>query len=371
MNIRRRRGWLSAVLLATVITGSGSLAGPVSANEFRFNAGPWLDLAAGAEDFIPFIDETARAVLGPSQLSYSGKLTVLLVGSDHRANSGERLDSILIMSINPSNKVITGASIPRDTARIPIPPEYGGGTYKGKINGMFKFFKNQVGGNRGLALKRFERMVEYVLQINIDYTAYTRFEGFDALVDEVGGVSTNIPYELRDPSYIDKPGWPTGAKFLASNGALLKGGSAPRCYGGYPKPVTNWSPVMNCTRALVYVRSRHGKLVGCCGNNDYKRAARQQKFVYEAIKRVTNGFTSAKATALATKARNMPTDFWTDIPTTGSSPVDLYNLLKNSSFSAGNSVVFSPSTYASHISGTSANQLKLDVVRAKCNSLFD
>jgi len=359
--------------LATVITGSGSLAGPVSANEFRFNAGPWLDLATSVDEFIPYIDQTSQAVLGPSQLNYSGKLTVLLVGSDHREGSGERLDTILIMSINPSNKVITAASIPRDTARIPIPPEYGGGTYKGKINGMFKFFKNQVGGERGLALKRFERMVEYVLQINIDYTAYMRFGGFDALVDEVSGVPTAIPYELRDDSYIDKPGDAAGAKFLASSNALLKGGNAPRCVGGYPKPTQNWNAVPNCTRALVYVRSRHGKLVGCCGNNDYKRAGRQQKFVYDAIKRVTNGFTSSKANALASKANSMPNDFWTDIPTGGSSPVEMYNLLKNSTFSGNttHSAVFSPKAYAQHIAGTSSNQLKLDVVRTKCNSLFD
>ena len=368
MSARRMRGYVSAAVLATVMAGSGSLAGPVSAAEFRFNPSPWLDLAMSATSYFPVIGHAAQAVSGPSQLSYSGKLTVLLVGSDSRDNGGGRLDTIMVMAINPSNKQITAASIPRDSARIPIPPEFGGGTYNGKINGMFSFFKNQTGGNRAVALKRFERMVEYVLQINIDYTAYIQFDGFDKLVDEVGGVPTNIPNELRDPKYIDKPGWPKGAKFLADSTALLKGGSAPRCEGGYPKPVTNWGPVMNCTRALVYVRSRKGNLVGCCANNDYKRSARQQRFVFEAIKRVTDEFTSSKATSLANKANSMPTDFWTDIPS--SSAVEIYNLLNGSTFPSGNSVVLSPSTYASRVGG-SKNQLKLDVVRAKCNTLFD
>lgn len=105
MSIRRRRGWLSAVALATVLTGSGSLAGPVSAAQFRFNPGPWTDLAMTANAYFPQIGQAAQALAGPSQLSYSGKLTVLLVGSDHRdgGGNGERFDTIMVMAINPSN----------------------------------------------------------------------------------------------------------------------------------------------------------------------------------------------------------------------------------------------------------------------------
>lgn len=369
MKNRRRRSWLTAIALATVLTGSGSLAGPVSANQFRFNPGPWLDLAMGANQYFPVIGQVAQAVVGPSQISYSGKLTVLLVGSDHRPNSGERLDTIMVMSVNPATNpnTISAVSIPRDMARIPIPSQYGGGTYNGKINGMISYFKNQTGGNRGAALDRFELTIEQLLQINIDYVAYIRFNGFDALVDEVGGVYSNIPAEIRDPKYIDKPGWPTGAKFLANSNALLKGGAAPRCYGGYPKPVTNWGPVMNCTRALVYVRSRKGT-IGSGTNNDYKRAARQQKFVVEAMKRVVNQG-SAEAYAVRTKANSMPSDFYTDMPTSNGDVLQMFNLLSGASFTQ--SKVFSPPTYATHISGTSKNQLKLDVVRNLCNSYFD
>ncbi len=188
-------------------------------------------------------------------------------------------------------------------------------------------------------------------------------------MDKVEGVRTNIPYELRDPKYIDKPGWPTGAKFLANSSALLKGDSAPRCYGGYPKPVTNWGPVMNCTRALVYVRSRKGSLVGCCTNNDYKRAARQQKFVFEAIKRLTDGYLSLPS-GLRPLASSRPLDIYTTIPS--SSDVAMWNKLNGSVFNpTTDSRVFSPPTYASHISGTSSNQLNLTAIRNLCNGWFD
>ena len=361
------RGYMSAVLLATVMAGSGSLAGPVSAAEFRLNSGAWVDLAMSVNGYFPVIGQAMQQIAGPSQVSYGGRLTFLLVGSDSRGGGGERLDAIAIMSINPSNKNISGVSIPRDTGRIQIPSQYGGGLYNGKINGMFGYFKSQTGGSRAQGLERFKVTVEQLLQINIDYVVYMRFNGFDALVDEVGGVNANIPNEIRDPKYIDKPDWPKGAKFLADTSALLKGGSAPRCYGGYPKPVTNWGPVLNCTRAMVYVRTRKGT-IGNSANNDYKRAGRQQKFTVEAIKRLTS-LGLSKAYAVRTKANSMPSDFYTDMPTSNGDVQQLFNLLSGSAFTQ--TAVLSPPTYATRVSGTSKNQLKLDVVRNLCDNYFD
>lgn len=369
MNIRRRPRWLSAVVLATVITGSGSLAGPVSAREFQFNPSTWLDLVVRANEFIPALGQVAQTLTGGTggenqALSYNGKLTVLLVGSDYRSGS-ERLDTIMVMSID-SSKVIKAVSIPRDSARIPL---YTGGTYNGKINGMYSYFKNQSGGSRATGLDKFRQQIQFLLDIRIDYVAYTRFNGFDALVDRVVHVTSNIPGELRDPKYIDKPTWPKGAKFLADPTAQLKGANTERCYGGYPKPVTNWGPVMNCDRAIVYVRSRKGS-IGSGTNNDYKRAARQQKFIFEAIKRVTDDYTSSITSGLRTVTNSMPNDIYTTLPS--SSDLELWNKLNGSSFNTSTgSKVFSPPTYASHIRGTSSNQLNLTAIRNLCNSWFD
>jgi len=344
------------------------MAGPVSAAPFQLNLNTWMNAASSLDSLFPFINTASRIIAGPNALTYNGKLTVLLLGSDWRARSGERLDTIMVMSID-SSKHIKAVSIPRDSARIPIAPSLGGGTYGGKINGMFKYFKSQSAGSRAGGLDKFRREVEYLLDIKIDYLAYVRFEGFDALVDKVDHVTVNIPYELHDPSFIDKPGWPTGAKFLAGT-SQLGGGNEPRCYGGYPKPVTDWGPVMNCHRALVYVRSRHGHLVGCCANNDYKRAARQQKFVFEAIKRVTDDFNSSITSGLRSTANNNSTSIYTTIP--ASSDLEMWNKLNGSTFSStSDSKVFSPPTYSHHISGTSSNRLDLVAIRNLCNSWFD
>ena len=142
---------------------------------------------------MPFLEDAARIAAGPNALTYNGKLTVLLLGSDWRPSSGERLDTIMVMSID-SAKHIKAVSIPRDSARIPL---YTGGTYNGKINGMFKYFKNQAGGSRDGGLDRFRQEVQYLLGIKIDYLAYVRFSGFDALVDRVDHVDGQHP--LRAP----------------------------------------------------------------------------------------------------------------------------------------------------------------------------
>ena len=58
---------------------------------------------------------------------------------------------------------------------------------------------------------------------------------------------------------------------------------------------------MDCHRALVYVRSRKGT-IGSGTNNDYKRSLRQQKFIFEAIRRVTEDFGQGKADDVAATA---------------------------------------------------------------------
>jgi Transcriptional regulator len=348
-----------------MLTGAGGLSGPVpAATDVHPSVLPWLGLA---DDLLgrEFVLHAVETLTGPNQISAGtdGRITVLMVGSDHRdGGSGERTDTIMVMSLNPNNHEISAVSIPRDTARVPLAPSLGGGIFKNKINGMLKYFKKQSGRSRPSGLEKLRQEIAYLLDTPIDYVAYIRFDGFDALVDQADGVYTTIPAEIRDPSYIDKPGWPTGARFLANASALLEGASAERCYGGYPKPVTNWSPVLNCTRALVYVRSRHGT-VGGAANSDYKRAARQQVFIFDAIKRVRASSTRAENVRAA--ATQMPRDFYTTIPiATVSDGLALYQLVQDATMP--HQAVFSPPTYAKSV-GVHI-ELKLSTIRALCDS---
>ncbi len=67
----------------------------------------------------------------------------------------------------------------------------------------------------GTALETFKKDVAFALRMEIDYYAFIRFTGFDALMDEVGGVAVNIPARIVDPEYRDSGSPPYGIKFPA------------------------------------------------------------------------------------------------------------------------------------------------------------
>ena len=349
----------AAVLMLTLISaGAGSMAGPVSAAPFRFSPLPWLQGAVDALDLFGG-QSVVDTVLGSSTISggSDGRITILLLGSDWRprlTGTGERTDSIIFMTIDNSNR-ISAISLPRDVGNVPIGP---GQTFKPKINGLFKYFKKANGGNRNVALEKVRQAFQYAFQIQIDYVAFIRFTGFERFVRNIGGVQVNVPYNIYDPSIYDgrqsdlKP----GAKFLAGTTNEL-GDDAPYCYTvGNP---IDWSKTPNCTRALEYVRSRHGP-----GNNDWKRDKRQQGFIYAAMQ----GIKASQIYGLLSSAQSNDSDFYTTLPLTQSDVQYMYNRVHSATMP--NQAVLQPPTYASTVPGTSKQQLKIDVVRTLFKSWF-
>ena len=213
-----------------------------------------------------------------------GRLTILLLASDSRGTGVSRTDSIMVASID-ENKVISTASIPRDTARIPLPASLGGGTYVGKINGMVKSFIKS-GMTQNAALNKFETVIESVLGgVEIDYRVVLWFGGLTTLVDQVDPITVNVVKEIRDSKQIDDHAADQrkGVYFpLASSYQLfatnVSANGRTYCNGNWrfdPAPI---DAVNYCHRALPYTRSRKGP-----GNNDWIREARQQTFLVSAI----------------------------------------------------------------------------------------
>jgi anionic cell wall polymer biosynthesis LytR-Cps2A-Psr (LCP) family protein len=337
--------------LALVMTGSGALAGPVAADERSFDALPWLGLAA-----------QIMGPIFPSAINSGGdnRLTVMLVGSDWRprlAGTGERTDSMIFMTIN--NGLISAVSLPRDVGNVPIAP---GVIYKPKINGLFKYYKSLAGGDRNAALEHMRQSFQYTFGIQIDYVVYIRFSGFERLVENVDGVPVNVPKTIYDKSIVDEryPGNQHGAKFLALQTTEL-GNNAPPCYTvGSP---INWTLTPNCTRALEYVRTRHG-----AGNNDWVRGRRQQNFIFAAIQRVLARGNGSNLDSLRASALSNSSDFYTTLPTDAGSALQMFALLQGATMP--NQAVLKPSKYASTVPGTFKQQLKIDAVRALMHSWF-
>lgn len=111
---------------------------------------------------------------------------ILLLGSDTRSGSeaaqvsGSRADSIMLMHIPADGKGVYLVSIMRDTW-VNI-PGYG----SAKINAALNY--------GGISLQ--VATVENLLGIKIDHVAEIEFEGFKALVNSVGGVDVQVPFNF-------------------------------------------------------------------------------------------------------------------------------------------------------------------------------
>ena len=289
-----------------------------------------------------------------------GRFTVLLLASDSRGTGISRTDSMMIASID-ENKVIATASIPRDTARIPLPASMGGGMYKGKINGMVKsFIKSGLG--RDAALNKFELVIEDLLKIEIDFRVVLWFGGMTTLTAEIDPISVTIPNAFKDSKIIDDhdPSQPKGSYWPAATNYLLwatneSANGRTYCNGKWrfdPLPI---EPENECHRALPFNRSRKGP-----GNNDWIREARQQNFLFSAIQATAD----TELASLVNVATGQGNGKWlTNIPINIDTANYLYNRFSGATFPSANKVVFKPKTYATHIINTSAYQLKLDQVR--------
>lgn len=137
---------------------------------------------------LPFLQiEAAHAEHQPA-LDGTEPIFVLLIGSDARpgeAVDGVRADSIHVVSFNPVTKRSSILGFPRDSW-VPIP---GYGTTK--INGAM------AEGGPDLLVQTIEELTG----VTIDYWALTWFEGFTQLINDIGGLTFDVPFATSDIGY--------------------------------------------------------------------------------------------------------------------------------------------------------------------------
>lgn len=124
-----------------------------------------------------------------------GRTNVLLLGMGGKNHPGGTLtDTMIVLSINYSEKKIGLISVPRDLW-VPIP-----GFGSAKINEAYadgEKNKKTTGGGGALA----SRTVENVFGIPIHYYVIADFEGFKKAVDTLGGVDIYVEKAIYDPFY--------------------------------------------------------------------------------------------------------------------------------------------------------------------------
>lgn len=145
------------------------------------------------QDKIALDDPVATAALTPAEAGQPSYTLVL--GSDWRENSqnaeqsaayegdSQRTDVMLLLRIDPSNKVLTMVTIPRDT-----PVQIDGRTVK--INEAYNL------GGAALTIQK----VEELTGVKVSHVVIVHFSEFQSLIDALGGITVNVP---QDISYTD------------------------------------------------------------------------------------------------------------------------------------------------------------------------
>ncbi len=113
-------------------------------------------------------------------------ISILLMGVEDYSTGGEhgRSDTMMVATFNPEDEKLKLLSIPRDSY-VDI-PENG----QDKINHSFAF------GGKELTIQT----VEDLLNIPIDYYATVNFEGFKNIVDTLGGITVDVPFDFEQNS---------------------------------------------------------------------------------------------------------------------------------------------------------------------------
>ena len=177
------------------------------------------------------------------------RINILIVGIDSSEIRNHALtDTMLVVSVDPTTKTAAMVSFPRDIADFPL---WSGGTYHGKINALMTDATKHPARFPDGGITTLTKELGFLLGIPIHYYAAINLDGFEAMIDEVGGVTIINNSQIDDPSY---GGWKVPGKI----GFQLSAGKH----------------TLDGATALAYVRSRKG-----AGNNDFERARRQQQLL--------------------------------------------------------------------------------------------
>lgn len=189
------------------------------------------DLDEG-EDLALLVDENSPLY---EQIKDADRANVLLMGVN-----GNLTDTIMLVSFDRKNKKVDVISIPRDTY---YQREGHNGLAEKKLNAAYQ----------GNPVNTAKAVSKILCGIPINYYAVIKYEGVENIVDSMGGVPINIPFNMKYDDPYDKPP-------LHIN--LKKG-----------------EQVLNGKQAVQFLRYRHGYKEG-----DIGRVKAQQEFVKNAFK---------------------------------------------------------------------------------------
>ncbi|MBR2832909.1 MAG: LCP family protein [Bacilli bacterium] len=221
--------------------------------------------------------------------------TVLIMGVDSEkegiADGAFNGDSLIVVTFNPKTLTTTMLSIPRDSY-VPI------ACFSGQR-------KNKITHAAWQGESCMEKTIENFLDINIDYYVKINFKGVVELVDNLGGVEVDVPYDLCEQN---------------SN----------REWGKNTVYIEKGHQTLNGEQALAFSRNRHSNPGMCApkwtnyNSSDFVRGQHQQQVIMSLM----NKFKSVNSldqvhNLLDTISNNMNTNMSTQ------QILSLYNVFKD------------------------------------------
>jgi anionic cell wall polymer biosynthesis LytR-Cps2A-Psr (LCP) family protein len=255
----------------------------------------WYSLRNVGVDPTPFV----RPTNGSETPNVTGSCSTepcnyLVLGSDSRAGLSAaqqeqngtnqdiggttRADTIMLVHTDPATKKATVLSFPRDLW-VSIP-----GHGMNKINAAFE------GGINGGGPQLTANTVTALTGIPIDHYLYVDLQGFQDVVNKLGGVDMCIPaYNVNTPGLVQAP-TATGGEtqvYVDEDAHIVD------LFTGLD--ILPGCQSLDGTKALAYVRSRH---LPCDLIPDFARIGRQQQFMRSVINQMLQPAQLARALGL-------------------------------------------------------------------------
>jgi polyisoprenyl-teichoic acid--peptidoglycan teichoic acid transferase len=176
-----------------------------------------------------------------------GRTNIMLLGmrGANDPSGGLLADSIMVVSLDTQGNRVALISVPRDLY-VKIP----GASEHGKINSVYSYWES---GGKNQGIPKMEEMLGEVTGLKINYTIVANFQGFQQLIDAVGGVDVTLKKAFYETQ-----------QFVQGN----------ECGGVFSLPAG--SVHLDGTKALCYSRARNQ-------TSDFDRSKRQQ-VVLKALK---------------------------------------------------------------------------------------